>query len=383
MNLALIHDWLNQLGGAEDVLEALGGLYPDAPLYTSLYDRQRMPAHWRDWDIRTAFIDRLPFAHRKQQLYFPLYPFAFEQFDLRGYDVVLSNKSGFCHGVVTGPETMHVCYCLTPTRYVWRYHQYAEQEDLGRLTRAGLAPFLTFLRQYDRLAADRVDHFIAISDEVRRRIAKVYRREATIIYPPVNVERFAPSNRVDDYYLFVGRLVPYRRLDVLIEAFNKMGKPLKIAGSGRDRERLEALAGPTVEFLGFVPDADLPDLLARCRAFVWPGEEDFGISPLQANAAGRPVIAYDAGGARETVVTGPDPASATGALFAEQSVAAIIETVESFDPLSVSPAAIRRHAEQYDIAVFKRRIADFVAQKYEIWNSAATGQSSAATGSSR
>ena len=376
--LALIHDWLNQLGGAEDVLAALVGLYPDAPLYTSLYDRDRMPAHWREWDIRTAFIDRLPFAHRKPQLYFPLYPFAFEQFDLRGYDVVLSNKSGFCHGVITGPETMHVCYCLTPTRYVWRYHQYAEQEDLGRLTRAGLAPFLTFLRQYDRLAADRVDHFIAISDEVRRRIAKVYHREATIIYPPVDVGRFAPSNRVDDYSLFVGRLVPYRRLDVLIEAFNKMGKPLKIAGSGRDRARLEALAGPTVEFLGFVPDADLPDLLARCRAFVWPGEEDFGISPLQANAAGRPVIAYDAGGARETVVPG-----VTGALFAEQSVAAIIETVESFDPLSVSPAAIRRHAEQYDIALFKRRIADFVAQKYEAWNSATPGQSSAATGSSR
>ena len=376
--LALIHDWLNQLGGAEDVSAALVDLYPDAPLYTSLYDRDRMPAHWREWDIRTAFIDRLPFAHRKPQLYFPLYPFAFEQFDLRGYDVVLSNKSGFCHGVITGPETMHVCYCLTPTRYVWRYHQYAEQEDLGRLTRAGLAPFLTFLRQYDRLAADRVDHFIAISDEVRRRIAKVYRREATIIYPPVDVGRFAPSNRVDDYYLFVGRLVPYRRLDVLIEAFNQMGKPLKIAGSGRDRERLEALAGPTVEFLGFVPDADLPDLLARCRAFVWPGEEDFGISPLQANAAGRPVIAYAAGGAKETVVPG-----VTGALFAQQSVAAIIETVESFDPLSVSPAAIRRHAEQYDIALFKRRIADFVAQKYEAWNSAATGQSSAATGSSR
>ena len=376
--LALIHDWLNQLGGAEDVLAALVDLYPDAPLYTSLYDRERMPAHWREWDIRTSFIDRLPFAHRKQQLYFPLYPFAFEQFDLRGYDVVLSNKSGFCHGVITGPETMHVCYCLTPTRYVWRYHQYAEQEDLGRLTRAGLAPFLTFLRQYDRLAADRVDHFIAISDEVRRRIAKVYRREATIIYPPVDVGRFAPSNRVDDYYLFVGRLVPYRRLDVLIEAFNKMGRPLKIAGSGRDRERLEALAGPTVEFLGYVPDADLPDLLARCRAFVWPGEEDFGISPLQANAAGRPVIAYAAGGAKETVLPG-----VTGVLFAEQSVAAIIEAVAGFDPLSASQAVIRRHAEQFDTAVFKRRIAEFVAQKYEEWNSAATGLSSAATGALR
>ena len=379
--IALVHDWLNQLGGAEDVLEALVALYPGAPLYTALYDRARMPAHWHAWDIRPGFIDRLPFARRKQQLYFPLYPFAFEQFDLRGYDVVLSNKSGFCHGVITGPETMHVCYCLTPTRYVWRYHQYAEQEDLGRATRLGLAPFLTFLRQWDRLAADRVDHFIAISDEVRRRIAKVYRRDSTIIYPPVDVGRFEPAGRVDDYYLFVGRLVPYRRLDLLIEAFNVMGRPLKIAGSGRDRERLEALAGPTVEFLGFVPDAELPELLSRCRAFVWPGEEDFGISPLQANAAGRPVIAYAAGGARETVITGP-PEAATGALFAEQSVAAIIEAVESFDPLAVSPAVVRRHAEQFDLAVFKRRIDDFVTQKYEAWKSVTTGQSSAGAGRS-
>ncbi len=377
--IALIHDWLNQRGGAEDVLEALVALYPDAPLYTALYDRARMPAHWREWDIRTGFIDRLPLAQRKPQLYFPLYPHNFEQFDLRGYDVVLSNKSGFCHGVITGPETMHVCYCLTPTRYVWRYHQYAEREYLGRATRLALAPFLTNLRMWDRLAADRVDHFIAISDEVRRRIAKVYRRESTIIYPPVDVGRFEPSSRIDDYYLFVGRLVPYRRLDVLIEAFNKMGRPLVIAGSGRDRERLEALAGPTVKFLGFVPDADLPDLLARCRAFVWPGEEDFGISPLQASAAGRPVIAYAAGGTLETVITAPNQ-PVTGALFTEQSVAAIITTVESFDPLSVDPAAIRRHAEQFDIAVFKRRIDDFIARKYEEWNSVNSGQSSAAAG---
>lgn len=373
MNLAFVHDWLNQLGGAEDVLEALVSLYPGRPLYTSLYDRARMPAHWREWDIRTSFIDRLPFAHQKQQFYFPLYPAAFEQFDFREYDVVLSNKSGFCHGIVTGPETMHICYCLTPTRYVWRYHQYAERENLGRLTRLGLVPSLTRLRQWDRLAADRVDHFIAISDEVRRRIAKVYRREATIIHPPVDVGRFSPSNRVDDYYLFVGRLVPYRRLDVLIEAFNVMDRPLLIAGSGRDRERLESLAGPTVKFLGFVPDHELPDLLARCRAFLWPGEEDFGISPLQANAAGRPVIAYGAGGALETIIAGADQTTATGAFFTEQSVAAIIEAVEAFDPLMISPATCRRHAEQFDIAVFKRRIDDFVTQKLEEWNSATTG----------
>ncbi|MGH2537460.1 MAG: glycosyltransferase, partial [Candidatus Promineifilaceae bacterium] len=216
--IALVHDWLNQRGGAEDVLEALVGLYPSAPLFTSLYWPEAMPAGYREWDIRTSFIDRLPLARRRQQLYFPLYPIAFESFDFSAYNLVLSNKSGFCHGIITGPETLHICYCLTPTRDVWRYHQNAEREQLGRLARLALQPFLAQLRVWDRLAAERVDHFIAISDEVRRRIAKIYRRPATVIYPPVDTGRFEPATAVDDYFLIVGRLVPYRRLDVLIEA---------------------------------------------------------------------------------------------------------------------------------------------------------------------
>ena len=360
MKVALVHDWMNQIGGAEDVLEALVDLFPTAPIHTSLYAPDKMPAHWQTWDIRTNFIDKLPFSHRKQQLYFPLYPFSFEQHDLRGYDLVISNKRGFCHGVITGPDTVHICYCLTPTRYVWRYHQYAEQEQLGRLTRTILPPFLTQLRQWDRLAADRVDHFVAISQEVRRRIAKVYRRESVIIYPPVDTARFVPDDEVEDYYLLVGRLVPYRRIDLLIEAFNKMKRPLRIAGSGRDRARLEAMAGPTVEFLGYVPDEELPSLLAKCRAFMFPGEEDFGIAPIQAMAAGRPVIAYAAGGALETVLPG-----VTGTLFAEQSVAAIIQAVEGFDTDNVDPQRIRQHAEQYDVSHFKAQIQALVAEKME------------------
>ncbi len=358
MKVALVHDWMNQIGGAEDVLEALVDLFPDAPIYTSLYAPERMPAHWQNWDIRTNFIDKLPFSHRKQQLYFPLYPYSFEQHDLRGYDLVISNKSGFCHGIITGPETTHICYCLTPTRYVWRYPQYAEQEQLGWLTRTILPPFLTKLRQWDRLAADRVDYFVAISQEVRRRIAKLYRRESDIIYPPVDTARFAPSDEVEDYYLLVGRLVPYRRIDLLIEAFNKMKRPLRIAGTGRDRARLEALAGPTVEFLGYVPDEELPQLLAKCRAFMFPGEEDFGIAPIQAMAAGRPVIAYAAGGALETVQEG-----VSGSLFAEQSVAAIIQAVEGFDADSVDSDQIRQHAQQFDLSHFKAQIQALVAEK--------------------
>lgn len=359
MQVALVHDWLNQIGGAEDVLETLVGLYPHAPIYTSLYWRKKMPFHWRSWDIHTSFIDHLPRAHQNQQLYFPLYPLAFEKFDFRAYDVVITNKSGFCHGIITGPETMHICYCLTPTRYVWRYHQYAEQEQLDRLARTILPPFLLWLRQWDRLAADRVDHFIAISQEVRRRIAKIYRRDSTIIYPPVDTGRFAPSNRVEDYYVIVGRLVPYRRIDLLIEAFNKLGKPLYIAGSGRDRDRLESLARSNIKFLGYVPDADLPDLLARARAFMFPGEEDFGIAPIQAMAAGRPVIAYAAGGALDTVIPGE-----TGYLFAEQSVQAIVAAVEAFDANAVSSARIRRYAEQFDTAVFQQKLTNFIESKW-------------------
>lgn len=359
MKVALVHDWLNQLGGAEDVLENLVALFPQAPLHTSIYWRARMPDHWRSWDIRTSFIDRLPLAHKKQQLYFPLYPVAFESFDFRPYELVISNKSGFCHGIIAGPETLHICYCLTPTRYLWRYHQYAEQEQLGTAVRISLAPFLTYLRTWDQLAAQRVDHFVAISEEVRSRIAKVYRRDATIIYPPVDTERFEPVAKHDEYYLTVGRLVPYRRLDLLVEAFNQLGRPLLIAGRGRDRERLEAMANDNVEFLGYVPDDALPDLMARCRAFLWPGEEDFGIAPVQAMAAGRPVIAYAAGGALETVTPH------TGRLFAEQSVDAIIEAVEAFDPEALDAGQIREHAEKFDRTVFCRRLTEFVTQRLE------------------
>ncbi len=359
MKIALVHDWMNQIGGAEDVLEALVELFPDAPIYTSLFAPDRMPRSWRDWDIRTSFIDRLPLSRRRQQLYFPLYPLAFEQFDFTEFDLVLSNKSGFCHGVITGADTLHICYCLTPTRYVWRYHQYAERENLNRPTRLLLLPFLTQLRMWDRLAADRVDHFIAISEEVRRRIGKIYRRDAAIIHPPVDTGRFEPASRIDDYYLLVARLVPYRRIDLLVEAFNKMGRPLFIAGSGRDESRLMELSGPNITFLGYVPDDQVPDLMARCRAFVFPGEEDFGIAPLQAMAAGRPVIAYAAGGALETVVPG------TGCLFAEQSVDAIIEAVENYDTAAVDPGFIRAHAEQFDVTLFKKRLAEFVERKVE------------------
>lgn len=360
MKTALVHDWLNQIGGAEDVLETLVEVYPNVPIYTSIYWQSEMPAAWLDWDIRTSFINRLPLAQRNQQLYLPLYPLAFEQFNFLDYDLVISNKSGFCHGILTGPETLHICYCLTPTRFLWRYHQYAEQENLGFLARAVLPPLIMRLRHWDRLAADRVDHFIAISQAIRQRIAKIYQRDSTIIYPPVDTRRFEPAGNVEDYYLFVGRLVPYRRIDILIEAFSKLQRPLVIAGTGRDRGRLEAIAGQNVQFMGYVPDEDLPNLLANCKAFLWPGEEDFGITPIQAMAAGRPVIAYDAGGARETVIPGE-----TGVFFKEQTAVAVIKAVETLDELSLDTWAIHDHAQQYDSSVFKKKLNRFIEGKLE------------------
>ena len=220
MPLALIHDWLNQLGGAEDVLEKLVALFPAAPVYTSMYWRAGMPAAYRQWPIRVSFMDRLPGVYRHHQPYLPLYPFAFERFDLAGFDLLLSNKSGFCHGVRPATGAVHVCYCLTPTRYVWGFDDYANREGLGGAARAALAPLLAWLRRWDRAAAARVDHFIAISSEVQRRIARFYGRESAIIYPPVDTQRFASAADAEagGYFLSLGRLIPYKRVDLAVQA---------------------------------------------------------------------------------------------------------------------------------------------------------------------
>ncbi len=366
MKIALVHDWLNQVGGAEGVLENLVDLYARAPIYTSIYAPRSMPDFYRRWDIRTTWMNKLPLVKRRHQPFLPLYPLAFESLDLSEHEVVLSNKSGFCHGVVTPPETLHICYCLTPTRYVWRYHDYAAREGIGKTARVLLTPFLTCLRIWDRLAADRVDHFVAISTEVQRRIKKYYRRESEIIYPPVDTQRFAPSAGYDDYFLIVGRLVPYKRIDLAVQACSKLGLRLQVGSTGRDMARLKALAGPTVEFLGRVPDEQLPTLLARCRAFLFPGAEDFGIAPVEAMAAGRPVIAYASGGALDTVIEGR-----TGTFFDEQTVEALSDALRRFDPDSYDPAVIRRHAEQFDAAIFKQKIQHYVMKKLEehrTWN---------------
>jgi len=347
------------MGGAEVVLEVLVEMYPQAPIHTSMYWPQVMPRRYSSWDIHTSFLDRLPFVKRYHQPFLLLYPLAFENFDFTGYDLVISNKSGFCHGVITSPDTLHICYCLTPTRFLWDYPGYARRERLRRLARLALPPFLNYLRLWDRAAANRVDHFVAISRTVQRRIAKYYRRDSAIIYPPVDTNKFTPSDSHGDYFLIVSRLVPYKRIDLVVRAFNELGLPLVIIGDGRDRDSLQALARSNIEFLGRVPDGKIGDYFARCRAFILPGLEDFCIAPVEAQAAGRPVIAYAAGGALDTVSEG-----VTGAFFYEQTPEALSKAIEEFDEISYDPAVIRRHAERFDKRVFKEWLSAFIEEKY-------------------
>lgn len=361
MRLALVHDWLNQNGGAEDVLEHLVRYYPGAPVYTSMYAPDLMPDVYRSWDIRPTWMNRLPGIHHHHQRYLPFYPLAFDRLDLSGYEIVLSNKSGFCHGVRTVPETLHICYCLAPTRYVWMLDDYLGRENFGAGVRLASRLVARLYRRWDYAAAQRVDHFIAISREIQTRIRRFYGRDSTIIYPPAEVaERFQPSPVTEDYFLIVSRLIPYKRIDLAVQACTRLGLPLLIGGKGRDRARLEAMAGPTVQFLGYVPDEDLPDLFARCRAFIFPGLEDFGITPLQAQAAGRPVIAFRGGGALDTVI--PDQ---TGAFFDEPTVESLAKILETFDHTRYDPAVLRAHAMQFDTSVFRDALTRYVERAWD------------------
>jgi glycosyltransferase involved in cell wall biosynthesis len=355
LKLALVHDWLNQMGGAEDVLDTLVRLYPNAPLYTSIYAPELMPPHYRQWGIRTLWIDHLPGIHQHHQPFLPVYPLAWGGLDLSDYEVVLSNKSGFCHGFHYADNTMHICYCLAPTRYVWQLDSYIAREGIGKAAQLALRPLMSILRRWDYAAAQRVTHFIAISSDIQKRIREFYGRDSVIIYPPVDTARFQPSPAVEDYYLIVSRLVPYKRIDLAVQAATRLGVKLKIGGKGRDMERLKAMAGSSVEFLGYVPDDALPGIMARCKAFLFPGLEDFGITPVQAQAAARPVIAYGAGGALDTVIPGK-----TGELFNEMTVDSLVNVMHDFDAEQYDPAAIRAHALRFDTTVFNQQISDFV-----------------------
>ena len=356
--VALVHDWLNQIGGAEDVLESLVEMHPGSPVLTSIYAPDLMPPNYRTWDIRVTWMNRLPGIHRHHQPYLPLYPFAFQGLDLRSYDLIISNKSGFCHGVRVPPGAAHICYCLTPTRYVWNWRDYAMREQLPTFANELLPPVIALLRQWDYAAAQRVHHFIAISTEVQARIKRLYKRESVVIPPPVDTSHFQPAAWHDDYFLILSRLIPYKRIDLAIEAFNELELPLVIAGDGRDRAKLEAMAKSNITFVGRVDNSRRAELMARCRAFIFPGLEDFGIAPVQAQAAGRPVIAFAGGGALDTVMDG-----VTGLLFREATASSLADAVRCFDDSRFNSTTIRKFASKFDTQVFKQRLEAFIEDK--------------------
>lgn len=351
LRVAIVHDYLNQQGGAEKVVEVLCRMFPDAPVYTSVYDPDTMGSFWKNVDIRTSFMQKLSSKIGIAKSLLPLYPSAFECFDLAEYDLVISSSSSFAKGVITRPETCHVCYCYTPTRFLWMYHEYTDHQRFGPGVRRLLPVVMSPLRVWDFTAAYRVDHFIAISRTVEARIGKYYRRSSSIVEPPVDIDSYKVADQQEDYFLVVARLLGYKRVDLAIEAANRLRVPLRIAGDGPDRARLQGLAGPTVTFLGRVSDDDARLLLGRCRALVWPGEEDFGLVPVEAQASGRAVIAFNAGGAAETVIDG-----VTGMHFAPQTVEALAGAMDRFDPAEYDSSALRKNARRYALPQFVKRM---------------------------
>ena len=359
MKVAIVHDYLAQAGGAERVAATLHSLFPQSPLYTSVYDAKATLPYFRGIDVRTSFLQRWPLSSQRMHKFaLPLYPTAFEHFDFHGYDLVLSSSSSFAKGVITPPETCHVCYCHTPARFAWRQHEYLSQSRRGRIVSLLLRGMLGQLRSWDIESAQRPDYYIANSYNVAQRIRKYYRRDvAAVIPPPIDTERYAPVSpgEVGPHFLIVSRLVGYKRIDLAVEACNRLQVPLRIVGTGPDMAGLRRMAGPTVEFLGRLSDSEVAAEFARCRALIFPGEEDFGMTPLECMASGRPVVAFAAGGALETVVDGE-----TGVLFPAQTADSLAAALVSASGREFAPEALQQHAARFGLNVFQDRMTRFL-----------------------
>lgn len=361
--VAIVHDWLTSFGGAERCLIQLHALFPTAPIYTLVHDKRNTPPELQDAHIITSHLQKLPGAVTDYQKFLAAMPYAVEQFDLRGFDLVISSSHAVAKGVLTNFNQQHLCYCYTPMRYIWDLYQtYLEQSRLSALMERAYRATAHYLRQWDYASAQRVGKFIAISETVRKRIKHTYGREAPVVYPPVDTDFFAPNPAgVQDYFLVVSRFVPYKRVDLVIEVFNHRDEPLLIVGDGPLGPRLRKQAGRNIEFLVQVTDADLLKLYQNCRGLVFPTEEDFGLTPVECMASGRPVIALGYGGAAETVVDG-----ATGVHFREQSALALDEAIDRFNRMDIAPEACRARAQQFDQRVFQAKIraaADYMLTK--------------------
>ena len=375
--IAIVHYWFVNHRGGERVVEAMASMFPQADLFSLVVDTKAVPDSLRERPIKTSFLQKLPGGHRWHRHLLPLYPLALEQFDLNAYDLVLSSESGPAKGVLTSATTCHICYCHSPMRYLWDfYHQYRNGANFASWSR----PFFTlathYLRMWDAASAGRVDYFVANSRNVASRIRKHYRRNSAVIYPPVNVHAGYLAERVEDFYLVVGQLVDYKRMDLAIAVCNRLGRRLHVVGEGQQYGRLRRLAGPSIHFYGALSDKDLQEQYAHCRALLFPGEEDFGIVPVEALSFGRPVIAYDRGGVTETVkglrLGSQDvPENSTGIFFPTQSVDSLVEALREFEEVEhrFCPSLIKKHADRFAPEHFERHFRLFLAEKWEEFHS--------------
>lgn len=360
MKIAIVYDRVNKIGGAERVITALHKIWPEAPLYTAVYNPKT--ASWASvFKVRTSFLQKFPFAKTNHEIYPWLTPLAFESFNFDQFDVVISVTSSDAKGIITKAGTIHICYCLTPTRYLWPV-------NVGYKISAIFLPLITGLRIWDQIAAVRPDVFLSISKSVKEKIAKYYRRDSDVIYPPVDLEKWFPKNEKSsgEYFLVVSRLVSYKKIDIVIKAFNRLGLPLKIVGDGKERQPLRELANKNIEFLGQLSDRELLECYQNCKALVFPQEEDFGITPLEAQACGKPVIAFGKGGALETVVNGK-----TGLFFNDQTADGLIKAIEQFNNLpagkaglTIDPKNCRKQAEKFGQSLFKKKFEKTVIDIY-------------------
>lgn len=361
MKIALVHDYLVQYGGAERVLECFTELFPKAPIYTLVYNKRFMHGVFEDRNIKTSFIQKIPFAKQHHRIFPQLMPMAIEQFDFSNYDIVLSDSASYAKGIITGPDTLHLCYMHTPMRYAWDDCQkYTSDFDFPNFIKKWVPFAMNYIRIWDRVSADRPDKIIANSNFVAKRIKKYYKRDSIVIHPPVNVENFSVSNENDGSFLMVGRLVAYKRHDITIRAFNKLGLKLKIIGRGPEFKRLKKIAGPNIEFLGRVSDEQLPKYYARCKAFLFPQEEDFGIVAMEALASGKPIIAYRGGDVVEHVEEGK-----SGIFFEKQTVDDIVEAVKKLDDLNYDAEYSHERAKKFDKSLFKAKIKEYIDTEYK------------------
>jgi len=362
MKVAIVYDRVNKWGGAERVLLALREIFPKAPLFTSVYDKKGAKWAKKFVKVNTSFIQKLPFSESKHEHFAFLMPIAFESFDFSEFDLVITVTSEAAKGIITKPETAHICYCLTPIRYLWSHHDFYFKNPPAIFSKIPLfyylsRPFVYYMRKWDKIASQRPDHYIAISNEVKKRIKKYYKRDSEIIFPPVEIEKFTKDKKVKkgDYFLYVSRLIPYKRADLVVRAFNKMELPLVIIGTGSEEDKLKSIAKENIKFTGHLTDKELASYYQRARAFIFPQEEDFGIVALEAQAAGTPVIAYKKGGALDTVTEGK-----TGLFFNKQSEESLIKAVKKFEKIKFKRKDLIENAKRFSKENFQNNIIKFI-----------------------